>query len=183
MPDRDRTGTVRLTSGCARHYTTDTAEGAGVEPARLIARPLSKRVPSPSRVALPRNRHTSLIPIKRSSEDFFTTKAQIHKEIPFVEGTIVPELTGVSSADVSEEFRKTSPMSPLMTANGPGGTRTLALPHVMGMSSPLDDGTDGLAQRGAGQTLCSRPERSATRYCGVTPPAFPGAWEGVSEAA
>ena len=29
------------------HYTTGTAEGAGVEPARLIARPPSKRVPSP----------------------------------------------------------------------------------------------------------------------------------------
>ena len=29
------------------YYTTDTAEGAGVEPARLSARPPSKRVPSP----------------------------------------------------------------------------------------------------------------------------------------
>ena len=45
--DRIRTGVLRLTSGRAACCTTNTAEGAGVEPARLFAHPRSRRGPSP----------------------------------------------------------------------------------------------------------------------------------------
>ncbi len=46
VPDRIRTGAICLTSRHAATYTTDTAEGAGFEPARLIA----ARVPGGSRL-------------------------------------------------------------------------------------------------------------------------------------